>query len=100
MAGGLVVVMDFPSDSGESVRQRIVASAWVMRHRRIQVTPGSAITSPHPYRHQRRVAAHNRAAARLAPPAPDDADAEEIGPENDTRSDLPGHFVQGPRGRR
>jgi hypothetical protein len=40
--------MDFPSDSGESVRQRIVASAWVMRHRRIRVIPGSAVTSPHP----------------------------------------------------
>jgi hypothetical protein len=42
------------------------------------------------------VAAHNRAAARLALPAPDDADAEEIEPENDTRSDLPGDFVRGP----
>jgi hypothetical protein len=39
--------MDFLSDSGESVRQRIVASAWVMRHRRIPVTSGSAVTSPH-----------------------------------------------------
>jgi hypothetical protein len=41
-----MVVMEFPSDSAESVRQRIVASAWVMRHRRIPVIPGSAITSP------------------------------------------------------
>jgi hypothetical protein len=40
--------MDFPSDSGESVCQRIVATAWVMRHRRIPVTPGSAVTGPHP----------------------------------------------------
>jgi len=46
------------------------------------------------------VAAHNRAAARPALPAPDDADEEEIELEDDTHSDLPGDFVQGPRGRR
>jgi hypothetical protein len=95
-----MVVMDFPSDSGESVRQRIVASARVMGHRRIPVIPGQLSPALTPYRHQRRVAAHNRAAARLALPAPDDADEEEIEPENDTRSDLPGDFVKGPRGRR
>ena len=49
-----------------------------------------------PYRHQRRVAAHNRAADRSALPAPDDADEEEIELEDDNHSDLPGDFVQGP----
>jgi hypothetical protein len=44
------------------------------------------------------VAARNRAAARSALPAPDDADAEEIEMEDDTRSDVPGHFVRGLRG--
>jgi hypothetical protein len=43
-----MVVMDFPSDSGEAVRQRIVASAWVMRHRRIPVIPRSSVISAHP----------------------------------------------------
>ena len=57
-----MVVMDFPSDSGESVRQRIVASARVMGHRRIPVIPGQLSPPSPPYRHQRRVAAHNRAA--------------------------------------
>ena len=40
------------------------------------------------------MAARNRAAARSALPAPDDADAEEIEMEDDTRSDVPGHFVR------
>ncbi|HVD88621.1 MAG TPA: hypothetical protein VNB91_06990 [Jatrophihabitantaceae bacterium] len=44
------------------------------------------------------MAAHNRAAARLVPPAPDDADEEEIELEDDTHSDVPGHLVRGLRG--
>ena len=42
------------------------------------------------------MAAHNRAAARSALPAPDDADEEEIELEDDNHSDLPGDFVQAP----
>ena len=39
------------------------------------------------------MATRNRAAARSVLPAPDD-DAEEIEMEDDTRSDVPGHFVR------
>jgi hypothetical protein len=80
-----MVVMDFPSDSGESVRQRIVASAWVMGHRRIPVIPGQLSPALTPDRHQRRVATQPRRPL----PAPDDADEEEIEPDYDTRSDRP-----------
>ena len=67
-----------------------------MGHRRIPVIPGQ-LSPPLTLTGTSGAWPHTTAPPA---PAPDDADKEEIEPENDTRSDLPGDFVKGPRGRR